>query len=78
AVPDDASKVAEFQKIGELTTEFEASLKDLMFISMTDKKDEKLSSFVQNVEVHFAARKKKEILANARNLLLHFDSANPS
>ncbi|MCL7041433.1 hypothetical protein MKW94_016176 [Papaver nudicaule] len=78
AVPDDASKVAEFQKIGELTTEFEASLKDLMFISVTDKKDEKLSSFVQNVEVHFAARKKKEILANARNLLLHFDSANPS
>ncbi|RZC66614.1 hypothetical protein C5167_010306 [Papaver somniferum] len=78
AVPDDASKIVEFQKLIELTTEFEASLKDLMFISATDKKDEKLSSFVQNVEVHFAARKKKEILANARNLLLLFDSSNPS
>ncbi|KAI3959194.1 hypothetical protein MKX01_023870 [Papaver californicum] len=78
AVPDDASKVAEFQKIIELRTEFEATLKDLMFISATDRKDEKLSSFAQNVEVHFAARKKKEILANARNLLLLFDSSNPS
>ncbi|RZC63864.1 hypothetical protein C5167_025605 [Papaver somniferum] len=78
AVPDDASKLAEFQKIIELTSEFEATLKDLMFISATDKKDEKLSSFVQNVEVHFAARKKKEILANARNLPLLFDSSNPS
>ncbi|KAI3835802.1 hypothetical protein MKW92_034489 [Papaver armeniacum] len=75
---DDASKVAEFQKIIELTTEFEATLKDLMFISATDTKDEKLSIFVQNVEVHFAARKKKEILANTRNLLLLFDSSNPS
>ncbi|KAI3980127.1 hypothetical protein MKX01_033268 [Papaver californicum] len=78
AVPDDASKIAEFQKIIELTTEFEATLKDLMFISATDRKDEKLSSFAQHVEVHFAARKKKEILANARNLLLLFDSSNPS
>ncbi|XP_026395116.1 centromere/kinetochore protein zw10 homolog [Papaver somniferum] len=78
AVPDDASKIVEFQKLIELITEFEASLKDLMFISATDKKDEKLSSFVQNVEVHFAARKKKEILTNARNLLLLFDSSNPS
>ncbi|KAI3937729.1 hypothetical protein MKW92_000799 [Papaver armeniacum] len=78
AVPDDASKVAEFQKIIELTTEFEATLKDLMFISATDTKDEKLSIFVQNVVVHFAARKKKEILANTRNLLLLFDSSNPS
>ncbi|KAI3861493.1 hypothetical protein MKW98_000445 [Papaver atlanticum] len=78
AVPDDASKVTELQKIIELTTEFEATLKDLMFISATDRKDEKLSSFVQNIEVHFAARKKKEILANARNSLLLFDSSNPS
>ncbi|KAI3941316.1 hypothetical protein MKW92_037949 [Papaver armeniacum] len=78
AVPDDASKLAEFQKIIELTTEFEAALKDLMFISAADHRDEKLSSFVQNVEVHFAARKKKEILANARNLLLLFDSTNRS
>ncbi|KAI3874884.1 hypothetical protein MKW98_019457 [Papaver atlanticum] len=78
AIPDDASKLAEFQKIIELTTEFEAALKDLMFISVADHKDEKLSNFVQNVEVHFAARKKKEIMANARNLLLLFDSTNRS
>ncbi|OVA14368.1 RZZ complex [Macleaya cordata] len=78
AVPDDASKVAEFQKIIELTTEFETVLKDLMFISKTDSNDEKLSIFVQNVEVHFASRKKKEIMAKARNLLLIYDSAHPS
>ncbi|RWR79515.1 centromere/kinetochore protein zw10 isoform X1 [Cinnamomum micranthum f. kanehirae] len=70
AVPDDASKVAEFQNIIKLTTEFETGLKEMMFISPTDNEDDKLSAFAQNVEVHFASRKKNEILAKARNLLL--------
>lgn len=69
AVPDDASKVAEFQSITKLTAEFETVLKEMMFISATDSKDEKLSTFAQYVEVHFASRKKSEILAKARNLL---------
>lgn len=70
AVPDDASKVAEFKNIIKLTTEFETGLKEMMFISPTDNKDDKLSAFAQNVEVHFASRKKNEILGKARNLLL--------
>ncbi|KAM0060631.1 putative RZZ complex, subunit Zw10 protein [Helianthus debilis subsp. tardiflorus] len=68
-VPDDASKLSDFQTIRQLTSEFETSLKEVMFIS--SEKDERLTNFTDNVEVHFATRKKVEILATARDLLLH-------
>ncbi|KAL6554380.1 hypothetical protein OROMI_020053 [Orobanche minor] len=68
-VPDDASKLAGFQEIRKLTVDFEAALKELMFISPSDK-DEKLSKFADNVEVHFASRKKVQILSKARSILL--------
>ncbi|KAJ9560953.1 hypothetical protein OSB04_006113 [Centaurea solstitialis] len=68
-VPNDASKLADFQTVRQLTYEFETSLKEVMFIS--SGKDERLSNFADNVEVHFATRKKVEILATARDLLLH-------
>ncbi|XP_071726029.1 centromere/kinetochore protein zw10 homolog [Rutidosis leptorrhynchoides] len=74
-VPNDASKLAEFQTTRQLTSEFETSLKEIMFIS--SGKDERLSNFADNVEVHFAARKKVEILATARDLLLHSDFKLP-
>lgn len=76
-VPDDASKLADFQKIIKCTSEFETVLKEMRFISASDSKDDKLSNFAQNVEVHFASRKKTEILAKARNLLLQCDFAIP-
>lgn len=76
-VPDDASKLAEFQANVKLSTEFENALKEMMFISATDKKDDKLSTYAENVEVHFASRKKNEILAKARNLLLQCEFVLP-
>lgn len=76
-IPDDASKLADFQKIVLLTYQFEADLKEMMFISASDNKDERLSAFADNVEVHFASRKKVEILARARNLLLQSDFVLP-
>lgn len=72
-VPKDASKLADFQKIIECTSQFETRLKEMMFISASDNKDERLSNYAENVEVHFASRKKTEILAKARKLLLHCD-----
>ena len=48
-----------------------------MFISSSDNKDERLSEFADNVEVHFASRKKVEILAKARSLLLQSDFVLP-
>ncbi|CAH9089060.1 unnamed protein product [Cuscuta europaea] len=72
-VPDDASKLVDFQKIVEYTYEFETALKDLSFISSSDSKDERLRNFADNVEVHFASRKKVEILTKARNLLIRCD-----
>ncbi|PIA36164.1 hypothetical protein AQUCO_03400224v1 [Aquilegia coerulea] len=77
AVPDDASKLSEFQKIIELTSEFENKLEDMKIISASDDKDRRLSEYAQNIEVHFASRKKIEILAKARNLLLQCDFSLP-
>ncbi|GMP66682.1 hypothetical protein CsSME_00026944 [Camellia sinensis var. sinensis] len=76
-VPDDASKFADFQRIIKLTSEFETALKEMMFISASDNKDDRLSNFTDNVEVHFATRKKVEILAKARDLLLQSNFVLP-
>ncbi|CAA0815882.1 Centromere/kinetochore protein zw10 homolog [Striga hermonthica] len=76
-VPDDASKLAEFQEVRKLTIDFEAALKELGFISPSDIKDEKLSRFADNVEVHFASRKKVQILSKARNMLLQSNFSLP-
>ncbi|XP_045799875.1 centromere/kinetochore protein zw10 homolog isoform X2 [Trifolium pratense] len=75
-VPTDASKLPDFQKIIKCTSDFEKALKELMFIS-SDDKDNRLSNFAENVEVHFAFKKKTEILAKARNLLLECDFSIP-
>ncbi|KAE8671075.1 Centromere/kinetochore protein zw10-like protein [Hibiscus syriacus] len=76
-VPEDASKLVDFQKIIKCTSEFEISLKGMMFISASDGKDYRLSNYAENVEVHFAFRKKKEILGRTRNLLLQCDFSVP-
>lgn len=76
-VPTDASKLPDFQKIIKCTSDFETDLKELMFISPSDDKDNRLSNFAENVEVHFAFKKKTEILAKARNVLLQCDFSIP-
>ncbi|KAL8151014.1 hypothetical protein V2J09_020822, partial [Rumex salicifolius] len=76
-VPDDASKLPDFQRIIIISSEFETTLKEMKFISASDKNDERLSSFADNVEVHFALRKKIEILGTARKFILQCDYTFP-
>ncbi|KAF0897030.1 hypothetical protein E2562_031329 [Oryza meyeriana var. granulata] len=76
AVPHEASKLIEFQDVVRSTTEFENTLRNMMFISH-DKRDGKLTQFVDDVEVHFAVRKRNEILVKARDLLVQYDYDNP-
>lgn len=72
-MPDDASKIAGFQNVIKRTADFETFLKEMKLISSTDRNEEKLSYFAHDVEVHFASRKRNEILASARNYLLQFN-----
>ncbi|KAM0841624.1 hypothetical protein ACQ4PT_058891 [Festuca glaucescens] len=76
AVPNEASKLIEFQDVVRSTSEFENTLRSMMFIS-PDGKDGKLTQFVNDVEVHFAVRKRNEILVKARDILVQYDYENP-
>ncbi|XP_074592298.1 centromere/kinetochore protein zw10 homolog isoform X2 [Curcuma longa] len=73
AVPDDASKIIGFQNIVKCSAEFETFLMEMKLIQSTDSNEEKLSQFAHDVEVHFASRKRNEILARSRSLLLQFN-----
>ncbi|CAN7006752.1 unnamed protein product [Brassica rapa subsp. trilocularis] len=75
-VPEDASKLADFQKVIERTSQFETALKELSFVSPSDAEG-RLSKYAENVEVHFASRKKIEILAKARSLMLQCNFTIP-
>jgi len=76
AVPNEASKLIEFQDVVRSTAEFEKKLRSMMFL-LPDRKDGKLTQFVGDVEVHFAVRKRSEILVKARNILVQYDYDNP-
>ncbi|KAG2635960.1 centromere/kinetochore protein zw10 homolog [Panicum virgatum] len=76
AVPNEASKLIEFQDVVRSTAEFEKKLRSMMFL-LPDRKDGKLTQFVDDVEVHFAVRKRSEILVKARNILVQYDYDNP-
>ncbi|CAO2149162.1 unnamed protein product, partial [Urochloa humidicola] len=76
AVPNEASKLIEFQDVVRSTAEFENKLKSMTYI-LPDRKDGKLTQFVDDVEVHFAVRKRSEILVKARNILVQYDYDSP-
>ncbi|KAK3119014.1 hypothetical protein QOZ80_9BG0712370 [Eleusine coracana subsp. coracana] len=76
AVPNEASKLVEFQDVVRSTAEFENTLRSMMFIS-SDRKDGRLTQFVDDVEVHFAVRKRNEIMVKARYILVQYDYNNP-
>jgi protein transport protein DSL1/ZW10 len=76
AIPDVPSKLIDFQDIMRNTAEFEEGLRKMHFIS-DDDKDRKLSQYVDNVEVHFASKKRNELLVKARSILKDFSYDDP-
>ncbi|CAN6213068.1 unnamed protein product [Urochloa humidicola] len=76
AVPNEASKLIEFQDVVRSTAEFENKLRSMTFL-LPDRKYGKLTQFVDDVEVHFAVRKRSEILVKARNILVQYDYDSP-
>lgn len=66
----------DFQDIMRNTAGFEEALRKMHFIS-GDNKDRKLSQYVDNVEVHFASKKRNELLVKARSILKDFSYADP-
>ncbi|XP_078170632.1 centromere/kinetochore protein, putative (ZW10) [Carex rostrata] len=76
AIPDVPSKMIDFQDIMRNTAGFEEALRKMHFIS-GDNKDRKLSQYVDNVEVHFASKKRNELLVKARSILKDFSYADP-
>lgn len=74
SVPNDIAELAEFQKSANVTAEFEACLGSAGLIPDWDEtKGDRLSKFSSDVEVHFALKKKKHVLAKARYLLVQND-----
>jgi protein transport protein DSL1/ZW10 len=76
AIPDVPSKLIDFQDIMRNTAEFEEGLRKMHFIS-DDNKDRKLSQYVDNVELHFASKKRNELLVNVRSILKDFSYDDP-
>ncbi|KAL2634785.1 hypothetical protein R1flu_006264 [Riccia fluitans] len=74
AVPSETSQLKEFHKIADVTKNFEIDLANEGLIPNFDRaKGDKLSNFAADVEVHFASKKKKQVLALTRDMIMQTD-----
>jgi centromere/kinetochore protein ZW10 len=74
AVPNETSEFAEFQELAQLTADFETSLGRASLIpEWKETEGDKLRRFSTDVELHFAVKKRKQVVAKARNLLVVSD-----
>ncbi len=68
AIPDDITQLASYQVLVNHTNSFENKLASKQFI---DEQQKLLSTFVDNVDAHFADKKREQVLTEARRLLLN-------
>lgn len=74
AVPNETSEFAEFQELAQVTADFETSLGRANLIpDWNETEGDKLRRFSSDVELHFAVKKRKQVVAKARNLLVASD-----
>jgi centromere/kinetochore protein ZW10 len=66
-VPKTSEELEQYEKVKSLTGEFEAGL---IKLGMVEAKFCELSNFTQNIEVHFADQKRRDLLANTRSILM--------
>ena len=67
AIPKTHEELQQYERISSLTAEFEGKLIDL---GMVGPDFCELSEYTQNVSVHFAEQKRKDLLARARSTLM--------
>ncbi|EFJ19003.1 hypothetical protein SELMODRAFT_419689 [Selaginella moellendorffii] len=72
AIPADHTQFQHFEQIQILTSEFEEALEAENFVSVDDEGG-LLSNFTADVEIHFSANKRKDLLAKARDIIMRFD-----
>lgn len=71
AIPIETSELAGFQELAKLTADFETSLgREGLIPDWDETKGDKLRKFSADVEIHFAVKKRKRVLAKARDLLV--------
>ncbi|KAJ7220362.1 hypothetical protein O6H91_Y468000 [Diphasiastrum complanatum] len=73
SVPAETTQLADFQKVAKVVAEFEVGLKKENFLADMGPNGDKLSEFASDVEVHFASKRRKNILAKVRHILVRFD-----
>lgn len=74
AVPNETSQLKDFEHIAQVTRNFEKEIADEGLIANFDPvKGDKLSIFASDVEVHFASKKRKHVLARVRSVLMQSD-----
>ncbi|KAG0590155.1 hypothetical protein KC19_1G076600 [Ceratodon purpureus] len=74
AVPTEISEFASFRELAQATAEFETSLGRSGLIPDWDEtRGDKLRCFSSDVEHHFAVKKRKSVMAKARDLLTTSD-----
>ena len=66
AIPKTSEELEKYEEVKSLTAEFESSM---IKLGMVEPNFCELSNFTQNIEVHFANQKRKDLLVNARSIL---------
>ena len=75
AIPNQTSQLEQFRAVADLTLQTEEALKSMALIppQAAEGRGDRLTTFAANVEIHFAAKRKNNVLGDARKLMVDMD-----